>query len=237
MFVASWRHAENYKKLVGFQAHNEPENTSGRPVAPIITPMGSANAGAVAMAARTGVMQNVKDVFIASSDWERAKTTSCAGFSAFSHPAFGPQGSKVTQLNFSELDAKTADDYFSVFHFLQNIAEFCATNKLEEPQAAIIITHAHNILGHLLERFLDKDFATYTPEEANFLDDIIDNFQFGEIGFLQNAMDNGEYEKFRAELTHSDAGHKPEYSEMRVFDMAQQRHVKTFKPPWIDYAL
>ena len=235
MLVALWRHAENYKELVGFQAHNEPDNTSGRPIDPIVTPMGSMNAGNVAMTARTGLMQNVKDVFIASSDWERAKITSFSGFSAFSHSAFGPQDSNVTQLNFSALDAETAEEYFSVFHFLQNIAEFCTLNNLDHPQAVIFITHAHNILGQLFERFLDKDFATYTPEEAAFLDGVLEDFAAGRIDFLQDAMNRSDYERFRNTLTDPEAGHKPEYSEMRVFDMTQRKHIETFKPPWVYY--
>jgi len=139
------------------------------------------------------------------------------------------------------LDAGKPSDYCNVLNILFDLPTYCMRNEIPMPETLVLITHAHNIIAHLIERMVDHNFQTYTEQEEAFLDDLINAAMDGRLDVFQKNMDSGAFEKFRKALTDPSRGMKPEYSEIRVFKMHAPsevpftvncgEHLATIAPP------
>jgi len=121
------------------------------------------------------------------------------------------------------IDAKTPSDYFSILQALLDLPQYCLRKEFPIPDSVVIITHAHNILSHLIERLIDQNFQCYSKEEQDFLDALIETVHSGSFEEFSSLMADDIYERFRAELTRVERGFKPDYSEVRAFKLFQNR--------------
>lgn len=114
------------------------------------------------------------------------------------------------------IDAKTHDDYMAFVDMIMNLPEYCIMQGIKLPQAIILVTHAHNIIGHMAEQLGDARYHANTPEalaEINYM-----------LGTKRDEPLNPKTRDTflnvaRAHITDPQNGYKAAYGEMRVFDL------------------
>lgn len=148
---------------------------------------------------------------------------------------FNLAGIETQSFGLTQLDAQTALDYIYVIQALRKMPEFCLRNALPVPQAAILITHAHNVVGHFLAKFIDPNYKDGNPLDAVFINYlnalamqesskqlILPDAQY--LKHIQN-MPNGKpleeaFEACRQKMIEPQNGIKAAYAEMSIFDLS-----------------
>ena len=129
---------------------------------------------------------------------------------------FREAGIDVTSASAPCINAKTHEDYLAFIDMIMNLPKYCIMSGIKLPQAIILVTHAHNIVGHMAEQLADARYHAKTPEalaEINYM-----------LGTQRNErLDNATREEFmritRDTVTNPENGYKADYGEMRIFDL------------------
>ena len=196
MLVATFRHADNAK--------------GPGLINPGITQLGVSQAKRTSKKA-VPFFKDMRDVMVVSSPLRRAgQTASILG------QEFKTHGIQTTHAACPELDAKTAKDHMAVIQSLWNIPEMCIRNAIPIPQAVVLITHAHNMVGHLVGKMIDPEFGGVFENDAEAI--------FGFMECLRDDKISDElYEPLRLVLTDPENDFKAEYAEMNIFDPQIER--------------
>jgi len=190
---------------IGLLRHGENLKGPGKLVDPRLTPVGVCDTISTANRA-VGFFTETKHVAILSAQWARAKQSS-----DIVSNIFNDAGIPTTQFGLPHLDAKTALDYIHVLQSLKNLPEFCLRNGLPIPQAAILVTHAHNVVGHFLSKFIDPSFMDTSSEDALFVDCLND--------IILGHPREDDFERYRQMMVDPKNGKKAHYSEMNLFKL------------------
>ena len=196
MLVATFRHADNFK--------------GPGLINPGITALGTSQARSTSKKSLP-FFDGVRDAMVVSSPLQRAgQTATILG------REFSGKNIQTTHAACPELDAKTAEDHIKVIKTLWNIPEMCIRNAIPIPQAVVLITHAHNMVGHLVGKIIDPEFGGVFEND----DDVWLAFRecLRDPDFAEDT-----FEPLREGLTDPENGLKADYAEMNIFDLQIER--------------
>ncbi len=191
MLVATFRHADNYK---GPDLIN-----------PGLTEYGKYQAGRTSSRALPH-FEGVDDILVISSPLARADETG----SILSNK-FREKGVNVVEAGCPHLNAQTAEDHIQAIQVLWHLPQYCIRNGIPVPQAAVLVTHAHNVVGHLVGRMLDPEFHRETYASGEFIQAL--------ANADRQSLDTETFERLREAATAAENGLKAEYAQMDIFKL------------------